>query len=202
VTRRQGIQLAQRALQAAADDPTVLAWVSLALINFDQDVGLTIDLIDRALALNPGSTLSWSVSGWVRVVAGDPDRAIADFATADRLNPRSPRQFSLAGVGIAHFLANRLDQAAPMLLGSMRLLPSYVTPYYYLAACYAHMGRHDDAREVFRQLTTLTPPMLNPPVIMPQQPAKRTFFLAGYRLAMQATPSPDAPADTAAERGR
>jgi hypothetical protein len=77
-----------------------------------------------------------------------------------------------------------------------------VTPYYYLAACYAHMDRHNDAQEVFRQLTTLTPPMLDPPVIMPQQPAQRTFFLASYRLAMQATAGPHAPADTAAERGR
>jgi hypothetical protein len=42
------------------------------------------------------------------------------FATADRLNPRSQRQFSLTGVGIAHFLANRLDQAAAMLLGLIR----------------------------------------------------------------------------------
>ena len=65
----------------------------------------------------------------------------------------------------------------------MQLLPSYVTNYYYLAACYAHTGRHDDAREVFRRLTALTPPLSDPPVIMPQPPERRVFFLAGYRLA-------------------
>jgi adenylate cyclase len=79
-----------------------------------------------------------------------------------------------------------------MLLASMQLLPSYVTPYYYLAACYAHMGRLDDAREVFRRLTTLTPPRSDPPVIMPQPPEQRAFFLAGYRLAMEAPSGPDA----------
>jgi adenylate cyclase len=183
-TRRQGIELSQRALQAAGDDPVVLAWVSVALINFDQDVAPTIGLIDRSLGLNPGSALGWANSGWVRVVAGDADRAIADFATADRLDPRSPlRPFSLTGVGIAHFLAHRLEEAAATLLASIQLLPSYVTNYYYLAACYAHMGRHDDAREVFRRLTTLTPPLSDPPVIMPQPPGQRAFFLAGYRLA-------------------
>jgi len=183
-TRRQGIELSQRALQAAGDDPVVLAWVSVALINFDQDVAPTIGLIDRSLGLNPGSALGWANSGWVRVVAGDADRAIADFATADRLDPRSPlRPFSLTGVGIAHFLAHRLDEAASTLLASMQLLPSYVTNYYYLAACYAHMGRHDDARGVFRRLSNLTPPLSDPPVIMPQPPEQRAFFLAGYRLA-------------------
>jgi adenylate cyclase len=184
-TRRQGIALSQRALQAAGDDPTVLTLVSMALIDFDQDVGPTVGLIDRALALNPGHASGWLVSGWVRVVAGDADRAIADFATGNRLNPRSPsRPFTLTGIGIAHFLARRLEAAAAALLASMQLLPSYVTPYYYLTACYAHMGRLDDARHVFRRLTTLTPPRSDPPVIMPQPPEQRAFFLAGYRLAL------------------
>jgi len=62
-----------------------------------------------------------------------------------------------------------------------------VTNYYYLASCYAHMGRHDDAREIFRRLTVLTPPAADPPVIMSQKLEQRAFFLAGYRLAMGQT---------------
>jgi adenylate cyclase len=187
-SRRQGIELAQRALQVAGDDPAVLAVVPMALVNFDQDVEPIIGLIDRSLALNPGSAKGWAISGWVRVVAGDPERAIQDFATAERLDPRSPSHpFNLTGVGIAHFLAHRLDEAASTLLASMQLLPSYVTNYYYLASCYAHMGRHDDAREMFRRLTVLTPPAADPPVIMSQRPEQRAFFLSGYRLAMGET---------------
>jgi TolB-like protein/class 3 adenylate cyclase/tetratricopeptide (TPR) repeat protein len=187
-TRRMGIELAQRALQVAAADPVALASVSIALVNFDQDVEPIIGLIDRSLALNPGSARGWGISGWIRVVAGDSDRAIRDFATAERLDPRSPsRPFNLTGVGIAHFLAHRLDEAASMLRASMQLLPSYVTNYYYLASCYAHMSRHDDAREIFRRLTVLTPLAADPPVIMSQRPEQRAFFLAGYRLAMGET---------------
>jgi adenylate cyclase len=112
-TRRMGIELAQRALQVAGDDPVALAVASMALVNFDQDVEPIIGLIDRSLALNPGSAKGWQISGWVRVAAGDSDRAIQDFATAERLDPRSPtRPFNLTGVGIAHFLAHRLDEAA------------------------------------------------------------------------------------------
>jgi TolB-like protein/class 3 adenylate cyclase len=187
-TRRKGIELAQRALQVAGDDPVALACVSIALVNFDQDVEPIIGLIDRSLALNPGSAKAWAISGWVRVAAGASDRAIQDFATAERLDPRSPSHpFNLTGVGIAHFLAHRLDEAASMLRASMQLLPSYVTNHYYLASCYAHMGRHGDARERFRRLTVLTPPAADPPVIMPQQPEQRAFFLSGYRLALGET---------------
>ena len=53
-SRRQGIELAQRTLQVAGDDPLALARVSVALINFDQDVEPIIGLVDRSLALNPG----------------------------------------------------------------------------------------------------------------------------------------------------
>jgi adenylate cyclase len=184
-TRDQGIALAQRALQAAADDPTVLAWAALALINFDQDVRPIIGLIDRALALNRSSVLAWRISGWVRVAAGDSDRAIADFATVNRLDPRSTvRATTLAGIGVAHFLARRLDQAAAALLASMQVAPSYVTPYYYLAACYAHLGRHDDARDTIRLLATLTTPAAEPLVLKPQPAEQRAFFLSGLRLAI------------------
>jgi len=183
-TRRGGIEIAQRALQAAGDDPIVLTWVSLALVNFDQDVGPIIGMIDQALALNPSYAVGWKVSGWVRVAAGDAERAIADFTTADRLDPRSGRQFTLAGIGIAHFLARRLDQAAASLLASIRLLPSYVTPYYYLAASYAHLGRREDARDTIRQLATLTTPAAEPLVLKPQPAELRELFLSGLRLAL------------------
>jgi hypothetical protein len=40
---------------------------------------------------------------------------------------------------------------------------------------------------MFRRLTLLTPPAADPPVIMPQRPEQRAFFLSGYRLAMGET---------------
>jgi hypothetical protein len=55
------------------------------------------------------------------------------------------------------------------------------------------MGRHAEANEIFRRLSTLTPPSSDPPVLKPQPPEQRAFFLAGYRLAMSA---PETTADT------
>ena len=75
-----------------------------------------------------------------------------------------------------------------------------MTPYYYLASCYAHLGRHDDAKEIFRRLTTLTPPRSDPLVIMPQPPDQRAFFLEGYRMAMSG-PNTTAETGAAGQRG-
>jgi hypothetical protein len=65
-----------------------------------------------------------------------------------------------------------------------------VTPYYYLAASYAHLGRHADARETIGRLAKFTTPAADPLVLMPQPPELRAFFLAGYRQALQAASGP------------
>jgi hypothetical protein len=39
-------------------------------------------------------------------------------------------------------------EAVPKLLLAMQEAPSFALPYRHLGACYAHMGRLDDAREI------------------------------------------------------
>jgi Flp pilus assembly protein TadD len=53
---------------------------------------------------------------------------------------------SLAVLGGAHLISRRFDEAIPTLLLAIQEDPSNPHPYRYLAACYAHMGRLDDAR--------------------------------------------------------
>jgi len=184
-TKREGVSLAHRALQYGGDDTTTMSAAAVALMNFDEDATPLVGVTERALSLNPGSFQAWLCSGWVRVAAGDPARALEHFATCERLDPRSPyRPTILTGIGIAHFIAHRLDEAVANWLSAIPLLPSYVTPYYYLASCYAHMGRLDDAKEMFGRLSVLTPPKAHPPVVITQNPEERAFFFTGYRRAM------------------
>jgi hypothetical protein len=51
----------------------------------------------------------------------------------------------LTGIGIAEFFNQRYEQAAATLLGSLQELPTYATTYRFLASCYAHMGRLEEA---------------------------------------------------------
>jgi len=60
----------------------------------------------------------------------------------------------------------------------------FPSSYRYLAACYAHMGRIDEAREVIRRLrgiTSLTIP--GPSTTYMRKPEHRELFLSGLRLA-------------------
>ena len=52
--RREGLDLARRALRAAGEDPNVLGRVAYVFGNLGEDIDAAIALIDRAVELNPG----------------------------------------------------------------------------------------------------------------------------------------------------
>ena len=85
-------------------------------------------------------------------------------------------------MGGAHFLSRRFDQAIPKLLLAIQDDPSYPQPYRWLAACYAHMGRLDEAREMVVRLRAITPLVVENAMRL-HNPVHREFYLSGLRLA-------------------
>jgi tetratricopeptide (TPR) repeat protein len=92
---------------------------------FGEDIDAALALIDRALALNPSFAHAWYWSGWLRLFAGDIDLAIQHFETSMRLNPRGQRGFHLSGIGMAHFLNRRFDDALAVLRVSLEEVPIF-----------------------------------------------------------------------------
>jgi adenylate cyclase len=181
VDRRMGMELARQALQVAGDDPNVLCKAAYLLAYFGEDIDVAIALLDRGLKLNPSSARGWQWSGWLRLWAGEPDLAIEHFQASLRLNPREQQANPFMGIGVAHFFARRLEEARTALLRSLQEKPNWVPTYRFLASCYAHMGRLDEARKMVRRLRTLTN------VVVPgaehwRDPARREFYLSGLRL--------------------
>jgi adenylate cyclase len=180
--RERGIAQARLAVEAAGDDPGVLALAAFPLSFLGEDIGTQIELVDRALALNPSFARAWFLRGVLSVWAGQPDLAIEQVETSLRLNPRDRRGNYNWPIGIAHFFARRLDEALAKLLVAVQDTPAWPWPYRGLAACYAHMGRLDEAREVIVRLRTLTTELL--PRHLPfRKPEHRELFLSGLRLA-------------------
>ena len=103
-------------------------------------------LVDRALALNPNYARGWHSSGVLRLWAGQPDIAIEHVEASLRLSPRAHVGGSQLNIGAAHFLARRFAEAVPKLTLAIQDDPTFPQPYRYLAACYAHIGRLDEAR--------------------------------------------------------
>jgi tetratricopeptide (TPR) repeat protein len=87
-TRRKASDLARQALQAAENDPGILANAAFVLALCGEDIGAMIGLVDRALTLNPSFARGWYLSGVLRVFADQSDLAIEHVETALRLSPR------------------------------------------------------------------------------------------------------------------
>jgi adenylate cyclase len=166
----------------AGDDPGVLANAAVALAYLGEDIGAMMALVDRALALNPSYARGWFMSGVLRLRAGQPDTAIEHVDAALRLSPRARVGPSLLVIGAAHFLSRRFDEAVPKLLLAIQEDPSAPQPYRFLAACYAHMGRLDEARGIIARLRAITSVVI-PDLSFLRNPEHRELLLSGLRLA-------------------
>jgi TolB-like protein len=180
--QEMGITRARLAVESAGDDPGVLALAAFPLSFLGEDIATQIELADRALVLNPSFARAWFLRGVLSVWAGEPDLGIEQVEVSLRLNPRDRRGNYNWPIGIAHFLARRFEAALPKLLVAVQETPAWPWPYRGLAACYAHMGRLDEARGMIVRLKTLTPELV--PRRLPfRKPEHRELLLSGLRLA-------------------
>jgi tetratricopeptide (TPR) repeat protein len=140
-------------------------------------------LVDRALALTPSYARGWFVSGLLRVFAGQHDLAIEHVETSLRLSPRERMGTALSLMGLAYFFKRQFDEAAPKLLLSIQDHPGFPHSYSHLAACYAHMGRLDEARVIIARLRAITP-LVVPSELPFLNPEDRELYLSGLRLAV------------------
>jgi pentatricopeptide repeat protein len=85
-------------------------------------------------------------------------------------------------IGEAHFFKREFDEAASKLLLSVQENPGYPHSYRVLAACYAQMGRLDEARSIIARLRSITPRLV-PSAAQLRRPGDRELFLSGLRSA-------------------
>jgi TolB-like protein/class 3 adenylate cyclase len=180
--RRKGIDLARQAIRFAPEDPEALATGAFALGYFGEDIDGAIRLIDRSLALNPSFARGWVWSAVLRNFAGQPSLAIEHYNRSLRLSPRDRLAVFGLPLGTAHFFNKQFDNAAAILLASLEEAPGFAVTYRFLASCYAHMGRLDEAREIVTRLRSITPDVV-PRIVPYRNPEHRELFLSGLRLA-------------------
>jgi TolB-like protein/class 3 adenylate cyclase len=181
--RRKAADLARQALDVGEYDSGVLANTAWVLATLGEDFGTSIALADRTLALSPSFARGWYLGGFIRMLAGQHDLAIEHIQTALRLNPRERIGTCQDVLGRSYFLKREYREGASRLLLAIQENPGLRNPYRFLAACYAHMGRHEEARAVLSRLRAITPEIV--PTNLPlRNPEDRELLLSGLRLAM------------------
>ena len=87
------------------------------------------------------------------------DSALTLFERSLRLNPLDPfAHFTKAGIGTAHAVMGRHDEAIPPTEQALAEVPGYGTAIQNLMVNYWHTGREADAREMAAQLSARAAP--------------------------------------------
>jgi adenylate cyclase len=111
-----------------------------------------IEMVDRAVALNPNSSYAWNIRGWLYRNTGLPEEALRSFERAIRMNPVDPllnRVF--AGLGLSLLELGRFDEAIVAANKALRHNSSFAPAYRCLASALAHLGRDAEARQAAAQ---------------------------------------------------
>ena len=181
---RKGVDYARRALRLADGDPGTLANSAMALAFFGEDIGATTALVDRALMLNPSCARGWHVSSMLRNWAGQPRLALEHAEIARHLSPHGGYSSPFLIIGISYLVSRRFDEAlAALLLAAQELPADFPDVYRLLVACHAHLGRHDEAREVLQRLRGITP-LIRADFSYLRDPEHRELVLSGLHLAV------------------
>src|SRR6185312_16318529 len=177
--------LGARSRAAGSNDADVLAYNAIVLFSPYGDRDTAFGLADRAISINPGSSVAWAFSGWLHMNAGQAERGIDHLQRAMRLDPfSSARSMHLAGVGIAQLELRRFDEALVTLKEAAELRANDPVPYPFIAAVCGHLGRLDEARAALAKYAALSAtPLDTLAAAFLYDAAHLALFLDGIALA-------------------
>jgi adenylate cyclase len=156
--RTEAVRLLRLAMSVDDGDPDTLAMAALISAYMVRDSESSIEMADRAVALNPNSFYAWHSRGQVYRSAGLPEEALRSFERAIRVSPVDPMLHrSFTGIGYALIELGRFDEAIVAEKKAQRQNPFYPVTYRCLAAAFAHLGRDAEAREAAARLLELDP---------------------------------------------
>jgi TolB-like protein/DNA-binding SARP family transcriptional activator/Tfp pilus assembly protein PilF len=142
-----GIHHAHEAAERGRNDSEALWMAALALVHLSGEHDFAEALIERSLTLNPNSANAWTGSCLLHSYLGDSDRALDDFARAQRLNPLDVTQhLHWNMVAWAYLGAGRLEEAADAAERTLRAQPDYPPGLRLRSVTCALLGRIDEAK--------------------------------------------------------
>ena len=178
--RKEAKRFLHLALSADDGDADTLAFAAVISTFTVGDNKSSIEMADRAVALNPNSYLAWSRRGWVYRIAGQPEEALRSFEHAMRVSPVDPQLYlTFIGMGYAFIELRRFDEA---IVAGKKALPN-VGAYRCLASAFAHIGRDADAREAAARVLELDPGFAMTAYIARGGHSKADLLIEGLRKA-------------------
>lgn len=180
----EATRFADEAIARDDQDPYAHLVASIAAM-FRRDYRRWAEEGDRALTLNPNYAPALNTRGAVFIYSGQPGRAIPYIERAMRLDPAVQQQY-LHFLGTAHFVMGDYEKAAALFRDRIAVNPTTDLSRAFLASALGHLGKLDEAREVWRELKEINPrysPVEHIGRLPFRDPADAETFTDGLRKA-------------------
>jgi len=115
-----------------------------------------INYCERGLALDPNNIGLLFSLGMATLGDGRPDEAVLHLRRAIRLNPLDPT-LALWGLGMVYCRTGRYEEAIALLKQAIRSRPQMFITHLDLAACYAGLGKEEEARAAAAEVLKMNP---------------------------------------------
>ncbi|MBV8593505.1 MAG: hypothetical protein JOZ27_04290, partial [Caulobacteraceae bacterium] len=177
------VELMERSLRTGSDDPQVLSSAAMGYWTAG-DFATAARLADRAVALNPGSSLPLLAKGQLSIALGDVATAETCIEQSMRLDPLSPsRTLQLGALGAIRFAQRRFAETADIAREWMNLA-NHPLSAGLLAASAGHLGDGRLARQGLDHLKEVSAmPRETIAAMLYQTPEHRALLLEGMALA-------------------
>jgi len=180
---KEAMRLSRFALGVDENDPEALA-IAGRITAVSGDFDAAIEMVDRAVALNPNSANAWNRRGLTYRHAGQPEEAIRSFERGIRLSPVDPMIFLMfTGMATAFIDLRRFDEAVASARKALRKNQVSSMVYRCLAVAFAHLGREVETEEAVTHLLELEPNFRIAEWVAHAGSSKLQIYIDGLRKA-------------------
>jgi adenylate cyclase len=185
---------ASRAIQLDPYDARALAVSGHVKAYILHDVPAALELLTRAIELNPNLPIAWAMSSWSRIYNGEHSIAIKHAMMSRSLSPRDPHiWFVEHALMTAQFFNRNLDEANRLATIVLKQDRDHVSALNVRLAILGHMGRREEALECLQALRRFDPRITVERIASraPLRPADKGFYMEGLErggVPLQAPP--------------
>lgn len=177
---------AARAIQLDPFDARAVAIAGHVRAYLFHDVPHALELVTRAIELNPNLPIAWTMSSWSRIYNGEHVVAVRHAMMARSLSPRDPHIWLAEHSFATAQLFNRnLEEADALAAVVLERNPDHVSALNSRLAILGHLGHTNEASHCLAILRTFNPQVTVAQIAsrMPLKPADKGFYMEGLERA-------------------
>lgn len=123
---------------------------------FNKDYAQWSDHVNQALMISPNYAHALNLSALLYIYTGEPKRAVPIIERAMRLDPAFQQQ-AIHFLGTAYFVAGDYEAAVSLFKDRILVNPNTDLSRGFMASALGHLGRIEEANDVWRELLKVNP---------------------------------------------